>query len=93
MVEDKGFVISVFHRLFSNFKLSASSEDISMDSDAAVINECINKLQGLLGNNGNSSQTASNAHKGSSSQPSALSIPAFDSNFAKCLDKANAVCN
>ena len=46
----------------------------------AVIEECINKLQGLLGSSGTPSS--------SSDQPRAAVITQFDANLAKCLERA-----
>lgn len=52
-----------------------------MDTKAsAVITEVIAKLQGLLG-----------SAPSSSSDPKEASIPEFDTNLAKCLDKAKAI--
>lgn len=44
---------------------------------AAVINEVIGKLQDLLG-----------GRTGGSSGPKEASIPDFDNNFAKCVEKS-----
>ena len=82
LIEDQCFVIDVFHYSI-NFKLS---EDISMDNKSDfVIEECINKLQGLLGNNSSSAPSSSNA-------PKAANISQFDVNYSACLGKAKAVC-
>jgi hypothetical protein len=48
---------------------------------ASVITDVISKLQTLLGN----------YPAASSSEPKAASIPEFDSNLAKCLERAKAV--
>ena len=53
------------------------------NNSEAVIEECINKLQGILG--GSASQPTS-------SKPSSVVISQFDSNFAKCLEKAQSIC-
>lgn len=77
MIEDQYFVVGVIHYSI-NFKLS---EDISMNNNSdAVIEECINKLQGLLGSSGTPSS--------SSDQPRAAVITQFDANLAKCLERA-----
>ena len=47
---------------------------------SAVITEVIAKLQGLLGSGSSNS-----------SDPKEASIPEFDTNLAKCLEKAKAV--
>jgi hypothetical protein len=47
---------------------------------SAVIAEVIAKLQGLLGSGSSTS-----------SDPKEASIPEFDTNLAKCLDKAKAI--
>ena len=61
-----------------------------------VIEECIYKLQGLLGAEGTSkpvpvqSTTATSAT--SSSTPAVAGIPQLDANLALCLAKANSIC-
>lgn len=50
-----------------------------------VIEECINKLQGLLGNSSSYTPSSSNA-------PKAVAIGQFDANYATCLDKAKTLC-
>lgn len=47
---------------------------------SAVINEVIGKLQELLG-----------GRTGASSGPREASIPDFDNNFAKCVDKSKTL--
>jgi hypothetical protein len=56
---------------------------MDLHSDA-VIEECINKLQGLLGG-------AKTTGQSSGAHPKAVSIPQFDHEFAKCLDKAKSI--
>ena len=52
-----------------------------MDQNSkAVISDVISQLQGLLGG------------KASSSEPKQASIPEFDSNLTKCLEKAKSIC-
>lgn len=50
-------------------------------NSASVITDVISKLQALLGN----------SPGGSTSEPKSASIPEFDSNLAKCLERAKAV--
>jgi hypothetical protein len=47
---------------------------------AAVLNEVIGKLQDLLG-----------GRTGASSGPKEASIPDFDNNFAKCVEKSKSL--
>ena len=53
----------------------------------AVIEECINKLQGLIG----VSSSSSPSPVASSGQPKSVNIAQFDSKFAHCIEKANSL--